>query len=178
MTIEPAAAPVVAATTSGSETLFRLRADKADFVIVESAGLPQGVLTEQDLESAGDQAIGEVLEERAPLVVIELGELVEEKEVSGLVTILGRIGAPAAVVLDSDDIVGVIGAKALAEAMPLDEIDPGKLKAGLPGNPEVGTREYVCHHCVPPSYRSPRGGFDAPVCPRDPAHGRMEPDRR
>src|SRR5207244_7350141 len=126
------------------------------------------------LEAGGAVPLRELIGGGVPLVVLD--DPVEEADVGSVAALLGHAQASAAVVLRGSDIVGVVDIEAVAAALPLDQIAPGKEKGigGLYGNPAVPPRGFVCRKCVPPSRRLPQGGFDAPVCPREPSHGPME----
>jgi hypothetical protein len=166
--------PVVGDATAASEAVVLVREADVRFVVVELDGAPQAVLSQQQLESGGGAPLHELIEGAEPLIVLD--DPLEQTDVGSVAALFGHAEASAAVVLRGTEIVGVVDVESVAAALPLDQIVRGKEKGlgGLYGNPAIPPRGFVCLTCA--SRRLPQGGFDAPLCPRDPSHGPMEPE--
>jgi hypothetical protein len=174
MTVKPEPAPVATQTTPAPTALDLLRAEGARFLIVEEDGRPQAVLTADELEAAGTRPVSAL----AGTAFVVADAPLDASSLADIALTLLHTRAQAVVVLEDEHVVGVLGSDAVAEALPLDDalLDQSRQR-GLPGDAAVESRLYVCRKCSPPTYRRPRGGFEAPVCPRDSAHGLTERDK-
>lgn len=93
---------------------------------------------------------------------------VEDVEVMALV-----VGPASGLVVDDGTRPGFLPWEALADALPVPA-DAGERSAGLDGTPDSPVRCYICRRCDPPLRRLPRQGREAPLCPVNLLHGRME----
>jgi hypothetical protein len=145
----------------------------AEFVVVTSQNdAPVAVLSAADLDELGDaDALSTVTERFPPLVTLaaEPDEL-EFDELVELAELVGREGVRG-VLLEGEGFA-VLSRRALAEALPLEALDPGGVRYGTP---DVAPLRFVCRKCTPPSYLLPRTlNGDPPTCRRVFFHGLME----
>jgi hypothetical protein len=164
----------VASAWPASRAVAALRAAGVAFALVAEDGRPQALVTAEHLEGLGDAPLAERLELLPALVAVDAAagalDVDDLLQVSYLL-MAGR--APGLVVLADGRVAGAVAAQVVAATLPLDAIGaPGERMAGNPGVP---SRWYVCRKCRPqPSRRSPPGGDERPVCPRNWLHGQME----
>lgn len=161
-------------TWSGHQALTALQKSTAAMALVEIEARPQALLSEHDLAEVGAAHISERLVQLPGLIFVDAAAGV--LDIDDLVVLayhLTRTGASGFVVLLEGKVAGWVPSEEVDAALPIDAIGSSRVS----GNPGVRPRWYVCHKCRPaPSRRAPFDATEAPSCPRNWLHGRMEPE--
>jgi hypothetical protein len=168
-----------------ADALAMLQNASRDFVVIvddTEAHAPQTLVQADHLEnlaSAKNLSLAEVLAQLPPLIIIE-GEqaVLDSDEIKQLSLLLERTDAPGVVVYQDKQMKGVVSLDTIADALPLSAIPSVSVKR-LYGNAVTLERDYICGTCKqnypPPPYSPYREGYPPPDCPRYPfTHGPME----
>jgi CBS domain-containing protein len=162
-------------STSVVEALHILQDAKSRFALVGSIEFPQTMIQKENIIHLPDmsQSLSEILSDLPPLIVIDgIDQTLNGQDLNWLVDKLRASKAPGLLVCENNKVVGIISGEAIADALnPLTAIGEER---GLYGYPEIPARTFICRKCPPPyPMRTPRQGFDIPLCPKYKSHGQM-----
>lgn len=155
------------------EALAELARHGAGRLMLTDAGQYLGVVSKDRIAALATGSLVTPAAETVPRVwVDDMAELnavtVADVEVMALL-----VGPASGLVVDDGTRPGFLSWEALADALPV-LADNAQRSKGLDGTPNSPPRCYVCRRCDPPLRRLPRQGWEAPVCPVNLLHGRME----
>jgi hypothetical protein len=154
------------------DALGKLESASSQFIIVtDENARPQALATKADL---ADRPSGTTLIDLIPhlpsLLTVEADLVCDQPVLKDLGMLLKDHAAKGVLVMTDGSIKGVL--PRVTVAANLDVSITGSQR--LYGDPVAVPRCYVCRKCTPSTYRCPVQGA-VPDCPRNLAHGPMEP---
>ena len=160
----------ISGAATPNEVLAKMSQEGHALALVTGERSVLSVVTAQQLGSleSPNDPLADQLPALPPPVVIDTPVL-DAKDIAEVAGMLARGGAAAAVVLDRDEIQGVVTVRTIAAMLSLEVT----VAERLVGTPNVPTRTYRCATCG--AQRRPRSGSEAPTCPLDWSHGQMQP---
>ena len=169
---------LIPASSSIALALAMIRATNVSFAIIEAENYLQAVVQEYhlaQLANLGNHSVESALEHLPALFLVDDGKSgLEAKDIEQFADILGQTGAPGLVLDHADQVLGILSARTIFDALPPSAL-PIDTSKRIYGNIAVPVRTFICRKCLPPQpRRRPRDGSTPPTCPRDRSHGLME----
>lgn len=159
--------------------------------IVDSQTRPQGLVRDEYLtiiqkEKKGlgltkTHKIQTILKRLPGLITIDAEvESLEGPELITYERLFHETQAPGLIVLKQNKPIGTISRGVIVQRIPDNMIllrgSPMRWGSGGGGGLMASPFcSFICNQCDPPSHRQPRDCDKAPMCPREPDHGQMQP---